>query len=100
VDHPTRKTLVTIRKGKNAGQSYERAERVMSAEPDLNPELPVIPMPKGLQRLVLLGDGDSEPVATGNALKRAKVRYRSTVPQVLIKTAASGKDFNDVLRGL
>ncbi|HGW6361815.1 TPA: CHC2 zinc finger domain-containing protein [Escherichia coli] len=61
VPHPTLKTA--------RGQ----AQRVPGPEPDL--ESPAMPVPDHVTELVLLGDGDSDPFLTRNAMERARARH-------------------------
>jgi hypothetical protein len=74
-----------------------KPQRVPGPEPDL--ESSAMPIPETVTELVLLGDGDSEPVLTHYAMERAK--HRHARPGRLIRTpfAPVGLDFNDVLQG-
>lgn len=83
VRHPTLKTA--------AG----RVHRVPG--PDADMTSPAMPVPETVEELVLLGDGDSEPILTRNALERA--RQRSARPGRAIRNifAPAGRDFNDLL---
>lgn len=60
--HPTLKT--------EAG----RPQRVPGPVPDL--DSPAMPVPDSVPELVLLGDGDSDPFLTRNALERSRARHR------------------------
>ena len=72
-----------------------RAQRVPGPVPDL--ESPAMPVPDAISELVLLGDGDSEPVLTRNALERAKARHTRPDRTIKIIFAPAGRDFNDLL---
>jgi hypothetical protein len=74
-----------------------RTRNVPGPEPDLNS--PAMPVPDAAAELVLLGDGDSDPFLTRNALERAS--YRHVRPGRLIRRrfAPDGLDFNDVMQG-
>ncbi|SEE60139.1 hypothetical protein SAMN05519104_6688 [Rhizobiales bacterium GAS188] len=78
----------------------ESAIRVRDAEPDL--AHPGIPLPLGIKEVVILGDGDSDPFATRQTLKRAAARFSAEAlgekPCVRIAYAAAGWDFNDMWR--
>jgi hypothetical protein len=52
-----------------------------------------------MTRLVLLGDGDSDPFTTRAALERARRRGALPARTISIIVAPEGRDFNDVLRG-
>jgi hypothetical protein len=87
--HPT-ETIVDSR-------GRARAKLVPGAEPDWSS--PAFPVPDSVTDLVLLGDGDSEPVFTRLALLRAARRAARPGRTVRLAMAPSGADFNDVLRG-
>jgi hypothetical protein len=55
-------------------------------------------LPDSVEELVLLGDGDSEPLLTECAMERAARRYAREGRQIRIAFAPAGLDFNDVLR--
>lgn len=74
-----------------------RALRVPSAVPD--PDDVGQAIPESVEELILLGDGDSEPVLTEFAMERAARRYGRAGRKVRIVFAPAGQDFNDVLRG-
>lgn len=83
VPHPTLKTA---------------AGRVMRVPgPDADMTSPAMPVPETVEELVFLGDGDSDPILTRNALDRA--RQRSARPGRAIRNifAPVGRDFNDLL---
>lgn len=61
IAHPTLKT------------ANNRAQRVPGPEPDL--ASPAMPVPDSVPELVLLGDGDSDPFLTRNALMRCRARH-------------------------
>lgn len=85
-----------------------RPQRVPSSEPDF--AAPGIVIPPYVGHLVLLGDGDSEPVLTRAALERGRRRHaadrarlRAANPAIAplaigIAIADAGTDFNDMLR--
>lgn len=86
IAHPTLKTA--------AG----RAQRVPNDVPDLSS--PAMPVPDSIEELVLLGDGDSDPFLTRNALERARCRHAREGRTVRVRFAESGLDFNDMIQPL
>ncbi|MCB2106372.1 MAG: hypothetical protein KDE14_01670 [Rhodobacteraceae bacterium] len=72
-----------------------RPQRVPGPEPDLSS--PAMPVPETIEDLILLGDGDSDPVLTRHALARAGVRHARDNRIVRVCFAADGHDFNDML---
>lgn len=57
--------------------------------------------PASWQGLTLIGDGDSEPIATGAAMQRAEARLRRPDLAVLTDWPAAGHDFNSMrMKGL
>lgn len=74
-----------------------RALRVPGPYPD--PDDSGLAIPDSVQELILLGDGDSEPVLTQCAMERAARRYHRPERSIRIAFAPAGQDFNDVLRG-
>jgi hypothetical protein len=74
-----------------------RPARVPGLVPDLTREAMTIPA--SVARLVLLGDGDSDPFTTRAALERARRRHAAPGRTISIIVAPQGRDFNDVLRG-
>ena len=74
-----------------------RAVRVPGPYPD--PDDAGLSIPDSVEDLVLLGDGDSEPVLTQYAMERAARRYARAGREIRIAFAPAGRDFNDVLRG-
>jgi len=88
--HPT---LTTVDKN---GRTLP--QRIAGPVPDR--EEPAVVLPASVLELVLLGDGDSEPVMTGFAMDRAKARYERHHEglSVAIAMAPAGRDYNDVLR--
>jgi hypothetical protein len=75
-----------------------RAISVPNDQPD--PDDPGLSIPDSVDELMLLGDGDSEPVLTRFAMIRAARRYaRPGRVTIRIAFAPAGVDFNDVLRG-
>ena len=71
--------------------------RVPGPVPD---EGPAIAIPDSVGSILLLGDGDSDPLLTGNALKRAAQRWHALGRTILAAWAPRGKDFNDCLKRL
>ncbi|PNG27020.1 hypothetical protein [Methylocella silvestris] len=92
VKHPTLK-----RPDKNG---VERAVFVPDNEPAGDGDFAIIPVPAAVHELVLLGDGDSEPLFTRLALERAGKRFSRAYPWLTIglHMAAPGFDFNDMWR--
>jgi len=74
-----------------------RAVSVPNDHPD--PDDPGLAIPDSVEELILLGDGDSEPVLTRFAMLRAARRYAKDGRVIRIAFAPAGLDFNDVLRG-
>ncbi|KGT75811.1 hypothetical protein MA20_31980 [Bradyrhizobium japonicum] len=68
--------------------------------PDRFPDLddPGLSIPESVDELILLGDGDSEPVLTEYAMERAARRYAREGRVIRIAFAPAGLDFNDLLR--
>jgi hypothetical protein len=62
-----------------------------------DPESPAIVLPDEIVDVVLLGDGDSDPVLTECALRRAAARWAGPLRQVHVAWAPTGRDFNDLL---
>jgi hypothetical protein len=54
-------------------------------------------IPSGVKRLVLLGDGDSDPAATRAALITGAARFRRLGLEVWVHMAGEGRDWNDEL---
>jgi hypothetical protein len=73
-----------------------RAISVPNDQPD--PDDPGLSIPDSVCELILLGDGDSEPVLTRFAMIRAARRYARPGRTIRIAFAPAGRDFNDVLR--
>lgn len=65
------------------------------AEPDF--DAPSIVLPDGIKIVAVLGDGDSEPVATRAKLLMGGRRLERQGAQVLYEMAPPGSDFNDLL---
>jgi hypothetical protein len=74
-----------------------RAVSVPNDQPD--PDDSGLSIPDSVTELILLGDGDSEPVLTEYAMTRAARRYAREGRVIRIAFAPGGMDFNDVLRG-
>jgi hypothetical protein len=73
-----------------------RTINIPNDQPD--PDDPGLSIPDSVDELVLLGDGDSEPVLTRYAMRRAARRYARPGRTIRIAFAPAGRDFNDVLR--
>jgi hypothetical protein len=73
-----------------------RPKRVAGPDPD--PYSAAMPVPDSASELVLLGDGDSEPILTRNALERASQRHARPGRTIRIAFAHDGKDFDDMLK--
>lgn len=75
-----------------------RRQFVPDNEPLDDTDFPLIPVSDSVCQLVLLGDGDSEPFFTRQALERAGKRFARAYPHLLIRlwSAAQGQDFNDM----
>jgi hypothetical protein len=73
-----------------------RAMTVPDRYPD--PDDKGLAIPDSVDELILLGDGDSEPLLTECAMERAARRYAKDGRTIRIAFAPAGKDFNDVLR--
>jgi hypothetical protein len=72
-----------------------RAQSVPDRYPD--PDDHGLAIPDSVEELILLGDGDSEPLLTECAMERAARRYAKEGRSIRIAFAPVGKDFNDVL---
>lgn len=57
-------------------------------------------IPDEVTDLLLLGDGDSEPVLTQYAMERARARHAREGRRISIAWAPEGRDFNTMLRGV
>ena len=66
--------------------------------PDPNPDDAGLAIPQSVTAIVLLGDGDSEPVLTRHAMARAARRFRAPGRTIRCAFAPTGLDFNDLLR--
>lgn len=90
VPHPTERIVDS--------RGRARPRPVPGPEPDRTDQ--AIPIPDGVRELVILGDGDSEPVRTRFALERAAARFARIRPDLTIRIAMApaGRDFNDLLR--
>jgi hypothetical protein len=73
-----------------------RTQTVPDRYPD--PDDPGLAIPDSVEELILLGDGDSEPLLTECAMERAARRYSRPGRTIRIASAPAGLDFNDVLR--
>lgn len=63
-------------------------------EPDL--ESPAVPIPDHCEELVLLGDGDSDPVFTRLAMKRAQRRHAREGRVIHVEIAPPGTDWAEI----
>lgn len=90
VPHPTQKVM-----SKNGFPL--RARLVPGPVPDF--ASPALVIPDTCTRLVLLGDGDSDPFTTQMAMARAAARHAAPGREVRIAPAPEGLDFNTLLRG-
>jgi len=87
--HPTEKVA------DKAGRM--RARRAPGPVPDFSG--PAMWVPDSVEELLLLGDGDSDPVATLWAMQRAQARHAKERRRIGIAWAPKGRDFNDLLEG-
>jgi hypothetical protein len=71
-------------------------QRVPGPVPD--PDDTGLAIPDSVAELILLGDGDSDPVLTQFAMTRAARRYARDGRTIRIVFAPAGQDFNDVLQ--
>jgi hypothetical protein len=74
-----------------------RPQSVPDRYPD--PDDSGLSIPDSVEELILLGDGDSEPLLTECAMERAARRYARAGRTIRIAFAPAGRDFNDVLKG-
>jgi hypothetical protein len=74
-----------------------RAQSVPDRYPD--PDDQGLAIPDSVEELILLGDGDSEPLLTECAMERAARRYANEGRKIRIAFAPAGLDFNDLLQG-
>ncbi|MDA9521650.1 hypothetical protein XI06_15195 [Bradyrhizobium sp. CCBAU 11434] len=73
--------------------------RTMSVPNDMpDPDDPGLSIPDSVTELILLGDGDSEPVLTRFAMLRAARRYSRPGRVIRIAMAPAEMDFNNVLQ--
>ncbi|AEH88170.1 DUF7146 domain-containing protein [Mesorhizobium opportunistum] len=76
----------------------KRRQKVGGHEPDLT-DTDCLQIPADdFERLILLGDGDSDRFTTQAAMMRARNRFELTGHDAVIDWAPDGMDFNDVLR--
>jgi hypothetical protein len=78
-----------------ARAANNRPQRVPGPDPDLSS--PAMPLPATISEAVFLGDGDSDPFFTRNALERAKRRHQRDGLHIGTPFAESGSDFNDMI---
>ena len=69
---------------------------IPSDEP--NPDAPGLMPPEWADLVVLLGDGDSDPLVTGARLECARRRYEAAGFRTVIAMAPEGTDFNDLAK--
>ena len=68
---------------------------IPNGEPD--PGKPGIILPPDVEEVIILGDGDSDPVTTRAHLLVAGRRFRAAGIRTFVAMAPDGKDWNDVL---
>lgn len=74
------------------------ALRVPGPEPRLDDDQSLLFSPHpGIERLLLLGDGDSDPIVTRAAMQRALARLESTGIDCMIEWPPAPHDFNSLL---
>ena len=81
----------TLRKAIKGGRS--KPVEVPGFEPDM--DAVCLPVPEHIDELVLLGDGDSEPVMTRAALRRGLARHAREGRTVRSMFAPAGSDWGD-----
>jgi hypothetical protein len=69
--------------------------RIPNGIPDM--ERPGVILPPEIEQVIILGDGDSDPVRTRAMILTAARRWRSEGRVVQISFAPAGKDWNDAL---
>lgn len=89
VAHPTERVLDV--------RGRSRPVRLASAVPDL--DAPAIAVPDGVEEVITLGDGDSDPVLTRLTHERAKARWARPGLTVRAVFPPANVDFNTFLRG-
>jgi hypothetical protein len=81
-----------------------RVKRVLIGDgiPHPDDRTALIPLGDGIETIILLGDGDSEPVRTRLALERAAMRFSAAYPWVSVGLAMApdDMDFNDLWRAI
>ena len=85
IPHPTRK------------HPDGRPMMMPNGTPNMDPDASGMILPEGVERLILIGDGDSEPFSTKMKLMGAIRRHTAEGIAVSIHMAPAGKDWNDVL---
>ena len=75
-----------------------RAVKIGGPDPDLSDDGCLNLPGDDFDRLVLLGDGDSDAYSTEAAMMRARQRHRTAGHQATIDWADKGTDFNTMLR--
>ncbi|HAW46295.1 MAG TPA: hypothetical protein DCX34_03520, partial [Roseovarius sp.] len=71
-----------------------RAVFVPGDEPDLDSA--AVPIPDHVEELVLLGDGDSDPVFTRLAMRRAERRHARPGRTIIVEVAPPGTDWAEI----
>lgn len=79
----------------SARTANNRPQRVPGPDPDMTS--PAMPLPAAPREAVFLGDGDSDPFFTRNALERARRRHTRDGLHIRTPFADAGADFNDML---
>jgi hypothetical protein len=59
---------------------------------------PALALPASITHLIILQDGDSDPLMTDLAMKRAAHRYAAECRHIQVFRAPKGKDFADILQ--
>lgn len=95
--------------GNMAGRATETIAHPVLKRPDGKPQRVPGPypdmddigltIPASVEWLLLLGDGDSDPVLTENAMHRAARRYARPKLKIRIAFAQVGLDFNNMIQG-
>lgn len=78
----------------------KRRQKVGGHEPDMS-DTDCLQIPADdFEKLILLGDGDSDRFTTQASMMRARNRFELTGHDAEIDWAPDGQDFNDALRGM
>jgi hypothetical protein len=73
-----------------------RPQRIPGPAPD--PEMPGIPIPDSVEKIVILGDSTSDRLTTRCAIARAETRWRKPGRDIRCAWPPDGNDFDDLLR--